>query len=184
MNQTIDKSHVEAWKSVIDFAKTIISIASAILTAFIGYYALNQIPLTGSWLNFVSPVLLLVSIITALYGFGRSIKAVSSGVSQKDGVLLSNLSVGFLLLGILAVALVNTGGNKSLDKVLADIDKMPPVSGFELKQDAIQKIVMEDQNYVITYARDAVSVTVTYSEKEGRIIKLERQKAVQSEGAH
>ncbi|GLQ51294.1 hypothetical protein ACFFJT_08830 [Dyella flava] len=179
MNQAIDKSHVEAWKAVIDFVKTIISISSAILTAFVGYYALNQIPIGESCLNFVSPFFLLASIVVALFGFGRSIKAISSGISQEGGVLFTNISAYCLLVGILAVPLISTGSNKSLDKVLADIDRMPPVSGIELKQDAVQKIVVDGQNYIITYAWGNAGVIVTYSEKEGRVIKFERQQITQ-----
>jgi hypothetical protein len=80
----------------------------------------------------------------------------------------------------LAVALINTGGNKSLDKVLADIERMPSISGLELKHDAVQKVVMDDQDYIITYGRDGTCVTVTYSGKEGRVIKLEREQPVQA----
>ena len=178
MNQATANNHVEAWKGVIDFGKTVISISSAVLTAFLGYYALNQISIWGSYLNFVSPVLLLLSIVMALFGFGRSIKAISSGSSQKSGIGLTNWSVFFLVCGILAVALINIGSNKSLDKILAEIDRMPPVAGFELKPEAVQRIVMDEQNYLITYDHGGVDVTVTYSGKEGRIVKLERQAAV------
>ena len=125
MNQATANNHVEAWKGVIDFGKTVISISSAVLTAFLGYYALNQISMWGSYLNFVSPVLLLLSIVMALFGFGRSIKAISSGSSQKSGIGLTNWSVVFLVGGILAVALINIGSNKSLEKILAEIDRMP-----------------------------------------------------------
>lgn len=168
-------NHLEAWKAVIDFVKTIISISAAILTAFVGYYALNQLSLGASLFNFISPLLLLASIVAALFGFGRSIKAISSGATQVAGVLLSNVSAILLLGGILAVSLINTGGNKTLDKILDEIDHLPPVAGFELKPDAVQTIVMDDQNYVITYDRFGACVTVTYSKKEGRIIKVQRQ---------
>ena len=39
---------------------------------------------------------------------------------------------------------------------------------------------MDEQNYLITYDRSGVEVTVTYSGKQGRIVKLERQPVVQA----
>lgn len=173
MCQTNDKSHVEAWKAVTEFAKTVISICSAILTAMLAYYVANQSDFHESRLNYLSPALLVIAIGCAIFAFGRSIKAVKSGDSQRGGVAYANASVVFMLAGILLIAAIQLKKSESLDSVLAKIEKETANLPLKLTPDMVLKVVTSDANYLVTYRKDADLIAVAFAAKEGRVTRLE-----------
>jgi hypothetical protein len=173
MCPTNDKSHVEAWKSVIEFAKTVISISSAILTALVGYYVVNQSDLGKSYINYVPPAFLVGAIVIAIFGFGKAIRAISTGNYERNGVLLSNISVALLLAGVLSISMIKVDKRKSLDTVLTNIEKETASLKSKLTPELVQKVVVNDLNYLVTFNSGTECINVTYSEKEHRIIKIE-----------
>lgn len=164
-----DKSHVEAWKSVIDFCKTLISVSSAILTALISYYIVSQPELSDSPANFASPTLLVVAILLAIWGFGRSIKSVSTGTSQRGGILLANLSVFALLAGVLSISLIKIEKDSSLDIVISQIEKESEHTNKQLIPRRVRTVSVNGSIYLIKYDTDNGPVSVTYSTNEHRI---------------
>lgn len=173
MGQTDDKSHVEAWKTVTEFAKTVISISSAILTAFIAYYVANQPDFDESRLNYLSPALLVIAIVCAIFAFGRAIKAVKSGDSQKGGVAFANASVVFMLAGVLAIATLQFKKSQSLDVVLAGIEKETASLPTPLSPGMAHKVLTSGDDYLVTFRTAAGLIAVTYASKTGRITRLE-----------
>lgn len=168
-----DKSHVEAWKSLIDLSKTIISIASTVLTALIGFYVLNQSKFDVSYINYVAPILLVLSILSAIYGFGKAIRVVKTGVSETLGIIFINISVGLLVAGILFISLIKFNKNESLDVVLTNITKETRTFESALNPKHIKKLELIDSNYLITYDTDGKIINITYSLNEDKIVKVE-----------
>jgi hypothetical protein len=168
-----DKNHVEAWKSVIDFCKTAISVSSAILTAILGYYIVSQTELSDSWVNFVPPTLLVIAIALAIWGFGRSIKSVSSGTSQPCGILLANLSIFALLAGILSISLVEIEKDLSLDVVISNIEKESQNTNKQLVPLRVRTVSVSGSIYTITYDTDKGPVKVSYSTTEHRVTGIQ-----------
>lgn len=172
-NVADDKSHVEAWKAVTEFAKTVISISSAILSALLAYYVANQSDFDESRLNFLSPALLVAAIVCAIFAFGRAIKAVKSGDSQKGGVAFANVSVLFLVAGVLAIAALQLKKGTSLEVVLARIAKETAGLSVKLTADRVFKVDAGDTDYRVTFRTDSDLVIVTYAVKDGRVSGLE-----------
>src|ERR1700688_1791647 len=85
----------EAWKGVIDFAKTVLSIGAALLAAVASLLLVGKYKLEG--LGWVPPALLIMSIMLSLYGFGLSIHALRSGLPRGNALLFCNLSVFALI---------------------------------------------------------------------------------------
>lgn len=168
-----DKSHVEAWKSVIDFCKTVISVSSAILTALLGYYIVSQTELSDSWGNFLPPAFLVLTIALAIWGFGRSIKSVSSGTSQRGGILLANLSIIVLIIGILSISLVEIEKDLSLDGVISNIEKESQNINKQLVPQRVRTVRVSGSIYTITYDTDKGPVRVCYSTSEQRITGIQ-----------
>lgn len=164
-----EKSHVEAWKSVIDFCKTAISVSSAILTALIGYYIVSQPELSDSLVNFAPPALLVIAISLAIWGFGKSIKSVSTGTSQRGGILLANLSIFALLAGILSISLVEIEKDSSLDVVISNIEKESQNTNKQLIPQRVRTVSVNGSIYTITYDTDKGLVSVSYSTNEHRV---------------
>ncbi|SDI00978.1 hypothetical protein [Nitrosomonas sp. Nm132] len=173
MCQSGDKSHVEAWKSLIELSKTTISIASAILTALIGFYVLNQESINATKLNYLAPLLLIFSMVAAMYGFGRAIRAIKTGNSETSGVVLINVSVLLLAAGVLSISLIDYDKSGSLDRVLSDIERETKTLKIKLTASNIKKVDVVNSDYLISYESAGKITIVTYSGKENRIIKLE-----------
>lgn len=168
-----DKSHVEAWKSLIELSKTTLSISSAVLTALIGFYVLNQSSFSASKINYMAPALLVLSILIAIYGFGRAIRSIKTGTSEPAGVGLTNTSVILLVAGILSTSLIEFNNNKSLDVVLANIEKESATFETKLSPKFMKKVEVVNSNYLVIYEAGAKTTNITYSQNENRIIKVE-----------
>ena len=166
-----DKSHVEAWKSMIDYQKTIISLSSAILAAVVGFY------LTGNnvqlWPNMLAPVLILIaSIIAACYGFGRSIKSVKTGNSETMAAHLSNLATGLLVVGILSAFLISPTDPQSVDYIVNKIEKETRNLNPVLETKQIESITFSSDIYTITYKTKSRTKSVRYSVKKKIILEI------------
>lgn len=173
MCPTGDKSHVEAWKAVTEFAKAVISICSVILTALLAYYVANQSEFGESRLNYLSPTLLVIAIVCAIFAFGRAIKAVSSGASQRDGVAFANVSVVFMVAGVLSIAAIQLKKAQSLDVVLVRIERETASLPVKLTSGMVHRVEASDTDYRVTFRTDADLVVVTYAVKDGRVTQLE-----------
>jgi hypothetical protein len=90
------KWSMEAWKSVGDFAKLLITLNSSILTAILGVLYFG----TTNNRNVVSSevlLLLVCSFVCALICYGRSVDAIRSEVNSKIGIIAANISAILLV---------------------------------------------------------------------------------------
>jgi hypothetical protein len=168
-------NHLEAWKSVIELSKTIISIASTLLTALMGYYVLNLSYFDTSAITTYIPIFLLIlSIILSVWGFGKAISAIRNVSSEPVGVFYINASIFVLIFSILSLGLVNINHTrKSLDAVLTDIERETISLEIKLTSKLVKKVEVIDSAYLITYETGSKSTNVTYSQIENKIIKVE-----------
>lgn len=173
MSQSVDKSHVEAWKSLIELSKTTISIASAILTALIGFFVLNQTSISTTKLNYIAPALLTMSILAAIYGFGRAIRAIKSGNSETNGIALTNISIFLMAVGILSISLISFDKKATLDNILSNIERETKSLKTKLTPNGVIRVEVVDSNYLVTYVTGNKTTKVTYSVSEKRIIELD-----------
>ena len=170
-----DKSHVEAWKALIDFAKTMVSLSVAILTALIGYYIVEKPVVTQSEMKYIPPVLIVLSIFVAIYGIGRAIRAVKSGESEKSGVLFSNISVILLIAGILTLPLLKANKRLTLDGVLLKIENESKTKPglFSYSPTYVENVEVRGTKYFVSYKSGNATKKVTYSTEEGRIVAID-----------
>ena len=98
---TSSQNFVEEWKSVIDFTKTVLSISTGLLAAIASLLLIGNYRLQGY--GWVPPVLLIISALLSLFGFGRAIQALRAGSAKNAALWLSNISV-FVLIGAIISA--------------------------------------------------------------------------------
>jgi hypothetical protein len=166
-----NKSHVEAWKSLIDYQKTIISLSSAVLAAIVGFYLTGKY--TEVWPTIILPVLLLiVSIITACYGFGRAIKSVKTGESEPAAVSLSNWATGLLIAGILSAFSIDPKMSAGLDQIVSNIGKETSQLSDKLEPDKIESITYANKIYTLHYKTQSGTKMVTYTTEENKILEI------------
>ena len=166
----MDKSHVEAWKGVTEFAKIIVSLSTSILTILIGYITLNQI--SFSFPNFIPPLFLVGSIVLALFGFGRAIPAIKSGDQNQVSILFSNLSAAALTAGILTIPFISIDNQSSIDSILKEIEKETKSLSYKLSPSECKKISVSKDIYTLTYQSSGKQVTVEYSKSSKGIISV------------
>lgn len=170
-----DRSHVEAWKALFDFTKTLVSLSAAILTALIGYYVVEKPAVTQSAVRYVPPVLIVVSIVFAIYGIGRAIRAIKSGKSESYGVLLINISVWLLILGILTLPFAGADEQPTLDCILLAIQSKTTTKPglFLYNPTNVVNVKVRGTNYIVRYKYGDATKTVTYSTKVSRILAID-----------
>ena len=150
----------EAYKSVIDFNKTIISISSSILAALIAYLVYQKI--SFRLLNFISLIFLVCSIIFSIAGFGKAIMTIKDNYSRKATIVLSNFGAFFLILGILAILLIKED-KQTIDNILYNVENSTTRLGKHFSPEKCIKIELRDENYIFTYKTDSTINEVFYS---------------------
>ena len=166
-----DKSHVEAWKAIIDFSKVTISFSASILSVLISYFVLKKVDIYI--VNFIAPVLLVLSIIASLLGFGRAIKSIKTGDSEKSSILFCNIGALLLTLAILSIGLIKIGTNNTVDDVLDEIKNTTTTLEYKLVPGQCSSFKIENEKYLFTFETDKGVVKVSYSTKEQRIISIQ-----------
>jgi len=162
----------EAYKQIIEFTKVIISLASTILTALMGYLVFEHKALEG--LNLIGPILLVISILFSLQGFGKAIKTVKTGVTNQSAILYTNLGAGIMILGIISISFIKPEKEISIDSVLEAVSKSSTSLKKSLFPENCDRIDKRGEDYVIHYKADSLSTQVVYSVKENRISSIQR----------
>ena len=159
----------EAYKSIIDFNKTIISISSSILAGVIAYLVYQEIEFAIQ--NYIGIALLIISVLLSIKSFGAAIKTVKDAVSRPATIIYANFGAFTLIAGIVAILCIQKQ-KVTIDKVLSEIQNT--TSQFSKKLDAKQctKILSKEDDYVLTYKVNNVDVDVTYSIKKDKIISI------------
>jgi len=159
----------EAYKSVIDFNKTIISMSSAILAALIGYLVYQKVPFR--LINYVSVFLLVVSIFLSILGFGQAIKTIKDSVSRKATIGFTNWGAFFLILGILAILAVKDD-EKTIDNVLNTVEKNTTTLAKNLSTKNCVSIELKSDSYFLVYHVDSSNIEVIYSLSKQSIVSI------------
>jgi len=170
MCQNNNNTTIDAYKSIIDFNKTIITIASSILTALIAYIVYQNIDLR--LLNYLSILLVMLSILLSLYGFGSSIQTVKDGVSRKGTILMTNIAGFFLIAGILLLLSFNHKKEKNIDEILTTIESSTTRLQQSLSPEKIKSIELKNNIYTIIFDVDSLEKTVKYSTGDDMILSI------------
>lgn len=168
-----DNGHTDAWKALIDFNKTTISIASAVLTALIGYLTVSGTVTEMSQLNLIPIGLLLLAGAFALYSFGRALSAIKNGTSAEHGVLYANAGFFSLGLGILSLALVSVDSSKSISEILDFVETETKGFHAPLAPADCRTIALTDDYYLLTYKVAEHDIFVTLTSDGQSIVKIE-----------
>jgi hypothetical protein len=163
----VDPNHLEAWKGLIDFAKTVLSLSTAVLAAYVSYVVVNGDSLHG-W-DFISPGLLVASIILSLFGFGRALPALKSGNSSVPGIFMTNASVAALVLAICLIPFTQPTHPTSIDQVLARIEASTKKYAVNLAAGNCHAIERKGDSWVLDYAAGGATAQVIYSIPLARI---------------
>lgn len=161
-----DMNHIEAWKGVVDFTKTVMSMAAALLAALVSYVVVNGHELKG--LEFVSPALLVAAVLLSLYGFGQALSALKSGTSSGPSILLSNAGALALIAAICAVPFT-LKTESSIDEALARVELDARKFPVDLAAKNVRSVEKKGDVLLMSYEAAGKSALVTYSVAAGRI---------------
>jgi hypothetical protein len=102
MTASHDSINLEKWKSVVDFSKTMIGLATSVLTVILGLVVVGQLKPAGAVAMTI--VLILLSVIASVYSFGAAVTAFGNHESprKKRAVFCAN-AAAFLLIGSIAL---------------------------------------------------------------------------------
>lgn len=177
MSNKNSNSTIEAYKSIIDFNKTILTISSSVLTVLIAYVIYQNIDLNT--LNFISICLIVFAILFALFGFGGAIKTIKDGQSRPVTVFMSNAS-GFILISgiVLTLFAFKHRQEKSIDFILNTIEKSTTTLSQKLSAEKMISLNYNDYKYTIIYQIDSTELKVIYQLNTDKIesIKLQLKK--------
>lgn len=162
----------EAYKSVIDFNKVIISISSTILTGLIAFLIFRDIDFV--WSNYLSPIFFVVSIFCSIYSFGNAIGSIKKGESNSRTILIGNIGAYSLLAGIISLLFINTDRN-SIDSILDKIENSGSKMQILLSPKNIQNIELKHEEYIFNYQLDSLKTEVIYSLEKDRITSIKKE---------
>lgn len=177
-----DQNYSDAFKSVIEFNKIIISISSTILAVLITFLVTQNFSLIN-WRNVISPIVLIIAIFLSLAGFGHSIPAIRSNQNNKKAITFSNYSGYVMLIGIICIFfiqknLTDNSGN-SVNEVLQKINNTSKLMGYKLQNKDIQNILKSENRYFIMYLNDSVKLKIIYSVDTNNIISWDKTDLIQ-----
>lgn len=171
----MENNHVEAWKSVIEFTKVIVSLSTSILTILIGYITLSSIDFI-TFPNFIPPAFLVLAIAFSLYGFGRAIPAIRSGNQKTESIFFSNLAALSLTIGILTIPVISVNTKQTIDDVLNNVQKETQSLNYLLLAGACDQVNLQGDIYTLRYPLKEKTVMVRYSTKSREIIFIGENK--------
>jgi hypothetical protein len=162
----------EAWKGVIDFAKTVLGIGSALLAAIASLLLVGNYKLEGfGWLP---PGLLIISMLLCLYGFGGAIQALRSGNASHRALLCTNTSVVVLVVAIVTSPfLIHIDkGTGSIDNVLTHVETTTRQWHAELSAKNCRRVEQIGEDLLLTYEAGGQTTQVFYSSAAKQIVQI------------
>lgn len=159
----------EAYKSIIDFNKTIIGISSSILAGLIGFIVYQQ--LEAKITNYISVVLLVFSVFFSIKSFGAAIKTIKDLTSRPSTITYANWGAVTLICGILSVLFI-TQEKKTISDMLNDVNSSTMVMQKKLHPNSCYQIYQKNDNYVFKYLVDKQKIIVVYSAKKSEILSI------------
>lgn len=162
-----EERFVETWKSVIEFTKVLIGLSTSILTVILGLVVVGQIKINGSIV--VTAGLLVLSIVFALFSFGRGIQALSKGESKRLAILFSNIGTIALVIGIVLLALSKNHREFSVDDILSKIASSTKLVGGSMTPEHFQSFKRIGDDCELTYSDNRKNVVVIFSVKDDEV---------------
>ena len=167
----MEENEIQANQSIIDFNKTIITICSSILTAFIGFIIYQNI--SFSILNYVVLGLFVLAIFVSLYGFGSTIAAMRDNSNSNTAILMTNISAVIMIIGIILLSTIKIENDQDLTSILNEISTSTKSTGKHLDSERINQLKFDGDKYHITFKTDTIFTNVTYSIKDKKIVSIE-----------
>ena len=161
-----------AYQSVVDFNKVIISISSSILAVLTSYLVLNNS--VDDLQNFTSPIVLIISIIFSLLGFGYALPAIRKNKSEIVAVRLSNFGAGLMILGIILITTIDLK-KQNIDGIITEIE-----NSFQQKYDIVdmkycENIEFQKNNIQFNFKKDSTKIEINYSPEKKKITSFKKQ---------
>lgn len=160
----------EAYESMIEFNKVIISISTGLLAALIAYLVYQQVDFVLT--NYISVIILVFSLIFSLYGMGRAVNALQTDTDKNGAIIHSNLGAIVLIAGILCLTTIKNNNKESIDSILKSVESSTASMNKKLKPSACYNIEKNNQNYILLYKTDTISTQVIYSLSENHIVSI------------
>lgn len=159
---------VDAYKSIIEFNKTIITISSSVLSALIAYIIYKNIDLNA--LNYISIGSIILAILFSLFGFGGAITTIKDGQSRPFTVFVSNASGFILITGIfLTLFAFKHRQEKSINDILTTIEKTTNTLKQKLTAKTMNSLEYNNDKYTIIYRIDSAEYKVVYEVNTDKI---------------
>jgi hypothetical protein len=170
MSQTYCKQDVvEAYKSIIDFNKTVISISSSILAGVIAFIVYQDIDFVIR--NYIGILFLIISILLSVRSFGLAIKTIKDSKSRPSTISYANFGAFSLIVGIVAILIIKQP-KINVNEILNHVE----VSTYNFSEKLLSKqciqIKSTDDIYEILYLIDKKKINVKYSIKKKRVISI------------
>jgi hypothetical protein len=168
----MNENEIQANQSIIDFNKTIITICSSILTAFISFIVYQNTSL--SLLNYLVLGMFVLAIFISLFGFGSTIGALrDNNTNTNKAILATNTSAIIMIVAILLLSTFKIENEQDLNNILKQISKSSNSTNKHLNPDRLKKLKYKNEKYEFLYKSDSTLTKVIYSIKEKKIISIE-----------
>lgn len=166
----VPANFIEEWKSVIDFAKTVLSISTGLLAAVASLLLIGNYKLQGT--GWVPPVLLVVSIVLSLFGFGRAIQSLRAGSAKNSALWFTNGSLVVLVAGIISAPFAIETPASSIDQALSVIEAATKKWPVDLSARNCSEISRNGEELTLTYQANGHSAQVQYSTATKTILQI------------
>jgi len=163
-------NHVQAWKALIDFSKVVLAFSSALTAAVIGYYLTNDI--RPSFFSLLPVMVLVLSAVLSLYGFGRGIVSIKTGETRKSGLTFCNLAAVALFVGVLLVFFVHPEANKNFPSAFNETLRQLKQANFTVDTRFLKQCTYESGKLTITFDVNNGVREVTYDRKAKEITSV------------
>lgn len=168
--------NAEKWKSVVDYTKTIIGLATSVLTVIFGLIVIGDLEPTG--MVAVGIVLILGSVVLSLYSFGRAIVCINEPTDDKKRKAIFYANLGTFLLVVCIAALSFTGRERTL--TLNAALELVETSTRSMKQpllaDQCTSIKSGDDTYELTYSDGSRRIVAVVSIERRQITTISEPK--------
>jgi hypothetical protein len=161
---------VEEWKGVIDFTKTVLSIATGLLAAFASLLLVGNYKLQGY--GWIPPVLLVVAAMASLFGFGRAIQALRANAGKPSSLFLATLSVFTLVAAIASAPFAIQPDTSSIDQALNMIEAATKRWPVDLSARNCSGISRKGDELTISYEANGQTAQVLYSTATKTILQI------------
>lgn len=166
-------NYKDSYLSVIEFNKVIVSIASTILAALISYLVFQEYDFT--FRNLISPIVIFISLILSLFGFGNAIPAIKKDQSRKWAIRASNAAASFMFIGIGLIGFIQPKKDKTINDILKYVESSSINFNHNLIPNNCSEISFINRDYILKYNLDSIVVKTIYSLDDDKMTLLQKE---------